>query len=279
LDAIAKAKAKPIVIALLLTALVQGMARPCVLAQDLHTQSTAALLARDFGDADLSYLLLDEDGRIVAQRWEGPEREIPVGSLTKPFLAVAYGRTHRSFPKFRCTGKKTCWLPRGHGVLWVREAIAFSCNSYFHQLVAGAGRGFGPAMESFDLHGSANADDPRSIATASPLALAKAYLELARHGQEREVRPVLQGMALSAQNGTGKAVARELPAMTAMAKTGTAACTHKKKAPGDGFALVMAPADHPRTVLLVRLHGKPGFIAAGVAGRMIAEAESSGAPR
>jgi cell division protein FtsI/penicillin-binding protein 2 len=279
LDAIAKAKAKLIVIAVLLISLGQDVARPCARAQDLHAQSASALLARDFGDPDLSYLLLDEDGRIVAQRWDGPEREIPVGSLTKPFMAVAYGRTHRSFPKFRCTGKKTCWLPRGHGVLWVREAIAFSCNSYFHQLVAGAGRGFGPAMESFDLHAPASADGPRSLATASPLALARAYLELTRHAQEREVRPVLQGMALSARSGTAKAVATELPALTAMAKTGTAACTHKKKAPGDGFALVMAPADHPRTVLLVRLHGRPGFIAAGVAGRMIAEVESSGAPR
>jgi hypothetical protein len=35
----------------------------------------------------------------------------------------------------------------------------------------------------------------------------------------------------------------------------------------------MAPADHPRAVLLVRVHGRPGFIAAGVAGRMIAEVE------
>ena len=162
-------------------------------------------------------------------------------------------------------------------MLQVREAVAFSCNSYFHQLVAGAGRGFGPAMESFELQSSRGPGEARSLTTAAPLALARAYLELSRHAQEREVRPVLQGLALSAQKGTAKAVAAEMRGLFALAKTGTAPCTHAKKAPGDGFALVMVPAEHPREVLLVRVHGRPGFIAAGLAGRMLAEVESSGA--
>lgn len=249
------------------------LATPHAAAQDLHAQSAKAALERDFNDPDLSYILLDENGQIMAERWEHSGSDIPVGSLLKPFFAVAYGRTHHSFPTFYCAGKKTCWLPRGHGALHIREAIAFSCNSYFHQLVASAGRGFRPAMEGFDLHTSGE----RTLSTAAPLALARAYLELTRHSQEAEVRPVLDGMVLSAQRGTAKAIAKELPAMTALAKTGTAPCTHAKKAPGDGFALVMAPADHPRAVLLVRLHGKPGFMAADLAGRMIAKVEDSGA--
>jgi hypothetical protein len=93
------------------------------------------------------------------------------------------------------------------------------------------------------------------------------------------VLPVLQGLALSAQKGTGKAAGGALPHTTAMAKTGTAPCTHAKKAPGDGFALVMSPADTPRAVLLVRLHGHPGFMAAGVAGHMIAAVEGGEASR
>ena len=248
----------------------------CTAAQDLHAQAAAAVLARDFNSPDLSYLLLDEKGQVIAQRWEHPERDVPVGSLVKPFLAVAYGQTHRAFPKFRCTGKKTCWLARGHGTLQIREAIAFSCNSYFHQLVAGAGHGFAQALRSYALHGSqglpANENDQGA---AAPLALAQAYLDLTRHGHEATVLPVLQGLALSAQEGTAKAAGAELPHTSALAKTGTAPCTHLKKAPGDGFALVMAPADRPRAVLLVRLHGRPGFIAAGIAGRMIAEVEGS----
>ena len=245
--------------------------------QDLHAQSAAALLDREFTDPGLSYLLLDGEGQIVAQRWDGPEGEIPVGSLMKPFLAVAYARTHQSFPVFHCTGKNTCWLPRGHGTLRIREAIAFSCNSYFDQLVAQGGSTFRSTLESLRLRPS-DAGEP-SLTTASPLALARAYLELTRRSQEPAVRLVVQGMALSAQRGTAKGVSAELAAAPVLAKTGTAPCTHRKKAPGDGLALLMTPADHPRSVLLVRVHGRPGFTAAGLAGRMMARVENTGAQR
>jgi cell division protein FtsI/penicillin-binding protein 2 len=240
--------------------------------QDLHTQSALAVLARDFSDPDLSYLLLDENGQVIASRWEDREREVPVGSLVKPFIAVAYGQTHRTFPEFRCTGKKTCWLPRGHGKLQVRDAIALSCNSYFHQLLAGAGSDFTRAMKAYPVRLAANGV---TSGWAAPLPLAQAYLELTRRPREAAVLPVLHGMALSARRGTGKAAGEALPHVSAMAKTGTGPCTHAKKAPGDGFALVISPADHPRSVVLVRLHGRPGFIAAGVAGRMIAAVEGS----
>ncbi|HET8890560.1 MAG TPA: hypothetical protein VFQ41_16775 [Candidatus Angelobacter sp.] len=242
-------------------------------AQDLHAQSASAVLAREFSDPDLSYLLLDESGQVIAQRWEHPERELPVGSLVKPFAAVAYGETHRDFPQFKCTGKKTCWLPRGHGILHLREAIAFSCNSYFHQLIAAAGPGLANALKNYPIRLSASG---RGAGWAAPLPLAEAYLELTHRPRDPEVAPVLQGMTLSAQKGTGKAAGDALLHGSAMAKTGTAPCTHRRKAPGDGFALVMSPADHPRAVLLVRLHGRPGFFAAGVAGRMIAAVAGSG---
>jgi hypothetical protein len=241
--------------------------------QDLHTQAAAAALAREFPDSNLSYILLDEQGAVMAQRWHDAEAEIPVGSLTKPFMAVAYGYTHESFPQLRCTGKKTCWLVRGHGLLRVREAIAYSCNSYFHQLVARAGPGFRPAMEAFALRGTAAPDEEGVLTAASPLALAQAYLELTHKLQDPVISVVLQGMALSARKGTASAAGAALSGAPVLAKTGTAPCTHRKKAPGDGFALVMFPAEHPREVLLVRLHGRPGFMAAGVAGRMIAKVE------
>jgi hypothetical protein len=134
-----------------------------------------------------------------------------------------------------------------------------------------------PTLESFGLTtGASEVDMVRQGGVASPLALAKAYLELVNHARDEAEMPVLQGMALSAQNGTAKAAGAELLRLPALAKTGTAPCTHLKKAPGDGFALVMAPADRPRIVLLVRLHGRPGSMAAGVAGRMIAAVENSG---
>jgi hypothetical protein len=244
--------------------------------QDLHEQASAALFARDFTDPDLSFLLLDEHGHVIAQRWEHPEREVPVGSLVKPFLAAVYGQTHTVFPQFRCTGKKSCWLARGHGTLQISDAIAFSCNSYFRQLVVNAGPDFIQGLNSYALHNSADAANKLTQMTAAPVALALAYLELARHFHEPAIIPVLHGLALSAQKGTGKAAGAALPNITLLAKTGTAPCTHVKKSSGDGFAMVMVPANHPREVLLVRLHGRPGSMAAAVAGRMIAAVEGGG---
>src|SRR5262249_49673053 len=150
------------------------------------------VLARDFTSPDLSYLLLDGDGSVIAQRWEHPEQDVPVGSLIKPFLAVAYGQMHQTFPRFRCVGKTTCWLASGHGTLQIRDAIAFSCTSYFHQLVANAGRGFERAFNAFDLHDERRpqAASPPS-GSAAPLKLARAYLELTRRSRDTAVVPVL----------------------------------------------------------------------------------------
>ncbi|HWX53008.1 MAG TPA: penicillin-binding transpeptidase domain-containing protein [Verrucomicrobiae bacterium] len=251
---------------------------------DLHAQSAQAVLARDFSSPGLSFLLLNERGEVIAHRWPSPERETPVGSLIKPFLAVAYGRTHDSFPVFHCSGMRTCWLPRGHGTLGIAQAIAVSCNSYFHQLLSNAGPEFAkPTLETFGLKTNDNAGNDQVDLfeqgrgwKAPPLQLARAYLDLTNHSREDAVAPVLRGMAMSARKGTASALASELRNWPMLAKTGTAPCIHRVRAPGDGLAAVLAPADHPNLVLLVRVHGKPGSAAAAVAGRMIAAIEKSG---
>ncbi len=260
-------------------------ARAC--APDLHSQSAAIVLRRDFSDPGLSFLLLNDKGEVIAQRWPAPERDTPVGSLIKPFLAVAYGRTHDSFPIFHCHGKKACWLPRGHGELGVTQAIAVSCNSYFHQLLTGAEPGF--AMETLKSYGltwqDSSGRDKAEIFEeglgwqAAPLPLAHAYLDLLNDSGDESVAAVLKGMALSARSGTASAADSELHGVRALAKTGTAPCVHQKKAPGDGLAVLMVPADQPRLLLLVRVHGKPGSVAAAVAGRMIAAVEKNGSHR
>jgi len=258
---------------------------PCMRGQvpksDLHSQSAATVLARDFASPDLSYLLLNDKGEVIARRWPEAESETPVGSLIKPFLAVAYGQTHDSFPEYHCYGKTTCWLPRGHGVTGISQAIAVSCNSYFHQLLAEAKPGFAtPTLQSFGLntrdtlgHDQVDWFEQGHGWRASPIILVRAYLELEHRAREKAVSPALSGMALSARTGTASAVSAALRDWPVLAKTGTAPCIHKKHAPGDGLALIMSPADHPRLVLLVRVHGKPGSAAAAVAGQMIAAVE------
>jgi cell division protein FtsI/penicillin-binding protein 2 len=240
----------------------------------------AALLETKFPNPDISFLALDDSGNVVAERWPDSERQVPIGSLIKPFLALAYGRTHQAYPEYVCVGKKTCWLNRGHGKVDIRKAIEFSCNSYFYQLVAGAPSGFAQdTLTAFGLDNISQNDMSILESRAAPLTLARAYLELAQDRQEPAAQEVLQGMSLSAQQGTAKAAGAELGWMSVLAKTGTATCTHPKKAPGDGFAIVIAPGDHPRIVLLVRLHGRPGAMAAALAGQMVAAIENRKAER
>jgi cell division protein FtsI/penicillin-binding protein 2 len=245
----------------------------------LFAQSAAQALNRDFPSRDLSFLLLDaRTGRTLAERWDHPDTPIPVGSLLKPFAALAYGELHNyQYPSHTCHGTATgCWLPRGHGEVDLTAAIAQSCNSYFRVLtedlsaddVALTATRFGldsPRPETTGLDFAGLGSHWRT----SPLRLAHAYLELVRQRQQSSVAQILDGMALSARQGTGAAVHREFPDTGVLVKTGTAVCTHSLRAPGDGFAVVLTPADDPQILVLVRVHGVPGAHAARIAGQML----------
>jgi cell division protein FtsI/penicillin-binding protein 2 len=243
---------------------------------DLH-QQTAATVLNGFKDTDVSFILLNSSGNVLAQRWENADRPIPIGSLVKPFLAVAYRQGHQTFPSFTCKGQKTCWYPHGHGKISMREAIAFSCNSYFHQLdqtndqatVAAilTHYGLGPQKDGYS-------------GTASPLALAHAFVELISHRSQPELAPLYEGMAMSFSRGTATAASKAMPSyLSALAKTGTAPCTHGRRFLADGFTILLFPADQPKMVLLVREHGHQGSHAAAVAGKMVSAIEGTGQAR
>ena len=266
-------------------------------ADSLFAQSAGQAFMREFGPCgrsgaaadghclerkDLSFLLLDADtGAILASRWEDPEKPIPLGSLIKPFTALAYGEHHEyQYPDYTCRGTSTgCWLPRGHGRIDLPVAIANSCNSYFQMLTADmTAEDVLPVANRFGLEPprpGSSAADLRGLGTGwliSPLHMANAYLELTHRPTEPGIRQVLLGMAESARRGTGAEVDRALKHTRALAKTGTAPCTHRT-APGDGFVIAMMPADRPQILLMVRLHGAPGAQAAKMAGQMLQSIE------
>lgn len=63
----------------------------------LFAQSAAQALANDFPSRDISFLLVDaHTGRVLASRWDNPDSPIPMGSLLKPFTALAYGEPQLS---------------------------------------------------------------------------------------------------------------------------------------------------------------------------------------
>ncbi len=267
-----------------LLALAVAAARPPTPAADdaLYARTASQVLRRDFAAPEIAYLLLDvRSGALIASRWNDNDQPVPVGSLVKPFTAIAYAEAHQfRFPLHTCTGKGSCWLPRGHGQVEFVRATAFSCNSYFRQLASDVSA---PEVTSvarrFGLSGppiGANAEALIGMNGAwreSPRALLYAYAELLGRRSQPAVRDIVEGMTTAAKEGTAAALTQAMPRLPVMAKTGTAPCTHRPHAPGDGFVIVAWPADAPHYLLLVRRHGAPGSHAAVVAGRMLRRLE------
>jgi cell division protein FtsI/penicillin-binding protein 2 len=249
----------------------------------LFSQSAVEILRRDFAKSGTSYLLLDvKTGAALASRWDNSEKAIPMGSLVKPFTALAYAQGHDfRYPTYECKGKSNgCWQPRPHGKLDITAAVSVSCNAYFRRLAEGV------TLEQLRLvalaFGLEFPDADSTSATLfglgdqwriSPMHMAQAYLELDRRKNQPGVSQLLEGMRQSAEGGTGAAVDRQLKRAKALVKTGTAPCTHSPWAPADGFALALVPEDQPEILLFVRIHGVAGAKAAETAGQMLRQME------
>lgn len=258
------------------------------------------MLDRAFSSPRIEYLLLDVRSRqTIAMRWSHADVPIPVGSLLKPFVALAYAELHAGpsphesqFPVVFCHGKSDgCWHPAGHGSMSLERALAASCNAYFLALARSISAAGIPGVEALqrvsDRYGLPA--PPAPVAPASliglspewrifPLALARAYGLLATEAASNAQVGVqiLAGLKLAAERG-GTASKVGMPLDGVLAKTGTAPCLSALKpdaehcvANGDGLVVLLAPADAPRLLLLVRKRGTTGSQTADVAGRMLA---------
>ena len=194
------------------------------------------------------------------------DRAVSVGSLLKPFLAIAYLRSRSRAPVVECRGvEQGCWKPGGHGRLELSDALAVSCNVYFLQVARDLSK---PLLDSVCLSYGLVCpvrewSGSRLIGVGpgwpqGPRALVRAYLRMARDGADSSVQPVLKGMALSASRGTAKAAG-----FACYGKTGTAACSHRPGGAGDGYAVALFPLGQPRHALLVMQHNRTGAQAAG----------------
>jgi cell division protein FtsI/penicillin-binding protein 2 len=218
-------------------------------------------------------------GRVLASSGDDPTRPAPAGSLVKPFTALAYAGANRyTYPTVTCRGTEgRCWLPQGHGTIGIVQAIAESCNAYFHHLAAHlAPEIFASTLRWFGLTAGAASVSPDAMVglgddlPVSPISIARAYAELARRGNQPGVAPLLQGMRNAARTGTGRGVGEAGPLADALVKTGTSPCDHDPRATADGHTVVVYPADRPRVVLVVRAHGRTGSETAVLAGRLLA---------
>lgn len=247
--------------------------------ETLFVQTAAEALNRDFADSNVSFLLMDaRSGEVLTSRWEDRDALIPMGSLVKPFTAIAYAAQHGyRYPTHVCRGTASaCWRPRGHGNVDLTSAIAYSCNSYFRMLAANVSlQDVSRTAKDFGLEGpDTSASAPTFVGLGddwriSPARIARAYAELVSRRRQPGIRELVDGMALSASIGTGSGAGRVKGITTVLAKTGTAPCTHRTRAPGDGLAVAVWPAEAPHYVLLVRVHGHPGTQAAATVGAML----------
>ncbi|MDQ2711701.1 MAG: hypothetical protein M3Y24_05595 [Acidobacteriota bacterium] len=212
-----------------------------------------------------NWIALALPGRTQTQNWAAMDKPVPMGSLLKPFLVLAYGITHTQFPVAYCRGATTgCWYAHGHGTQNVVDALANSCNTYFLALASAIDSS---ALESICLIYGLRAS-PRLLPAPNliglgpgwpqaPRDVVRAFANLAENASDPHVRLVLTGMTRCADTGTARALG-----LRAYAKTGTAACSHLPRASGDGFAVAIYPPDQPRHRLLVQRHNVTGAIAA-----------------
>ncbi len=237
--------------------------------RSFHFQ-VAALFAA--ASPSLRYLVLDIPSQQLSAHWPDSRSPVSFGSLLKPFLLLAFAKTHAQFPEVICHGTASgCWFAKGHGKQTAVRALANSCNTYFLTLAAGIDRAaLANVCLEYQLSPPAAASAPSSWIglkegwpqSAEPVL--RAFRRLAQNRSDAAAGLALTGMELCARNGTGKAAA-----LHCFAKTGTAPCAHTPRAEGDGFAVLIYPTDAPRLVLLAGKHGTTGAHTAGLAGDLL----------
>ena len=258
---------------------IAGLALALVAALVLMTTVEAYRADRSPSFRTTSYLLVDaRTQQVLDAQWDDPERPLPVGSLIKPFTALAYGDTHHlTYPAFTCRGgADTCWLPAGHGHVGLTDAIAVSCNAYFRHLAQRiAPDALVARLQRFGMRASPEALTPAAMVglgetlELAPSAVIRGYLELVWRAGQPGVSPIVQGLLTSARTGTGKAVGAAIGHVDALVKTGTAPCRHSPRAAADGYTIAIYPADRPRVALLVQAHGLTGAETAASAGELL----------
>jgi cell division protein FtsI/penicillin-binding protein 2 len=235
---------------------------------------TTALALTPFGipSSTLNWRVLNLAGEVRETNWVDAQKPFSLGSLLKPFLALAYLSTHAQAPVIECRGAAAgCWHAQGHGRQDMIAALANSCNVYFLEVAANIERA---ALDLTCLSYGLSIPAREMSATRligldegwpqSRIATARAFAALAGNSRDLHVQTVLAGMARCARAGTGSAVK-----LTCFAKTGTAHCGHLKSGRGDGYAVAMYPLDQPRCVVLAMQHNKTGAETAGCLGPLI----------
>jgi len=182
-----------------------------------------------------------------------------------------------------------------------RQALAWSCNTYFAAVGATLGRGLLRGLLApsgllgqtglagseavADFHEPRTADDNRLAllgvegVRVTPLELAQAYRwlagQLAAHPEGSAAQVVQGGLSDSANFGMGGAAS--MGGVSVAGKTGTA--NQGEGTPSHGWFVGWAPAEQPRVIVTVYLPDGHGANAAQVAAQVLAHSPLAQAKR
>jgi len=200
-----------------------------------------------------------EEGRAVAPP-DAPQGPLPIGSLAKPFVALAWARAHPGTPSpvVRCTQASRCWTASGHGAVGLVRATAVSCNSYFRALAAETPSdtlastlreaGF-LVPDPLDAEAAIGLPNPAGLLSAEPAAVLRAYAALLREPWPRAEelrRELLAGLRDSARVGTAAGLADA----GFHAKTGTVPAIDGRPRTSSGWAIAIDEAGRGALALL-----------------------------
>ena len=191
---------------------------------------------------------------------EAPAGALPVGSLSKPFVARAWARSHPgvSAPFVRCTTASHCWNTSGHGTVGLARAVAISCNTYFLDLATQVpveamartlrAAGFRPPdpLTPAAAIGLSSEAGPVSAEPAAILAAYSALLREAWPGAEPIRTQLLAGLRDSARSGTASGLAH--PGFHA--KTGTVPSLDGRSLSTSGWTVAIDESDRGFLALL-----------------------------
>jgi peptidoglycan glycosyltransferase len=273
-------------------------------------QAAAADAARSAADARI--LVLDiASGRLLASRHldESARTLAAPGSTLKPFVLYQLLSASQWNPDRRIacdrnlviSGHKLACSHPPSSPFTAREALSWSCNSYFAQMAHSLAPGdlgrllrptgllgvTGIAAKSGVTEAAAEFREPGdsdSMQLAvlgvegiriTPFELAAAYrwlaIEAAAHPDSTAARQVREGLADSAAFGIASAAS--LGGVSVAGKTGTAEGTTTRRT--HGWFAGLSPAESPRVVIVVYLPSGHGADAARVAADLLAHSRKA----
>jgi cell division protein FtsI/penicillin-binding protein 2 len=302
----AKRKMRPRVIipfqtAVIAVTLITAAAAPAQSAPDW----TSALSQAARAAPEARIVILDRhDGRIVATRHlqQAARTLAAPGSTLKPLILYKLLASGRWDPEHRVACRRTLVIA-GHRLACshppsppfnAKEALAWSCNSYFAEVARSLGIGELGALLSatgvMDATSQAANEaiaefrEPRSVEEAqltllgiesiriTPLGLATAYRRLANeigdHSDTPAAATVQAGLADSTEFGMAQPASHGVVSVAGKTGTAESAGSHRTHGWFAGFA----PARDPQVVIVVYVPSGRGADAAHVAGMLLAHA-------